>query len=73
MASTPHHAQISVRQGGLTSAEARFESAQKATRKLRDLEAKNVNEKTTRLRALRLSKEADEAALAANQSAKTTF
>jgi hypothetical protein len=42
----------------LTRAEERFESAQKASRKAREADAQDILEKTARLRALRLAKEA---------------
>jgi hypothetical protein len=58
----PPHLQTAARQPGLSSAEAKFESAQKASRKLREAETKAVDEKTKRLRALRLAKEAADSA-----------
>jgi hypothetical protein len=41
-----------------TRTEERFESAQKASRKAREADAQDILEKTARLRALRLAKEA---------------
>lgn len=46
------------KEAALTRSEERFETAQKASRKEREAAAQDVLEKTTRLRALRLAKEA---------------
>lgn len=73
VATTPDNMLSSTRQPGMTSAEARFESAQKVTRTLRELEAKSVAEKTARLRALRLLRDADELAMARDSETKAAL
>jgi len=45
------------KEAALTRTEARFESAQRASRKAREADAQDILEKTARLRALRLAKE----------------
>ena len=52
------------KEAALTRSEERFETAQKVSRKTREAEARDILEKTTRLRALRLAKEAADRAAA---------
>jgi hypothetical protein len=56
------------KEAALTRSEERFETAQKASRKAREVAAQDILEKTTRLRALRLAKDAAELAAAEKTS-----